>query len=137
MISPTHTPLSAAPSLEALVVDDDEDLVHLMSRLVTREGFRVHKALNGAKALAQLPGITPQVVFLDIGLPDQSGYDLCKQLRLSPTTAGSYIEAVTGRDEPGDLVREANSGFDRHVSKPMTPAVLHNIRETVRLGQGG
>ncbi|MCB9164005.1 MAG: response regulator [Flavobacteriales bacterium] len=136
MIKPTGTTGTAAPTkLVALVVDDDEDLVYTMSHLVARKGFQVHNALNGAKALAKLPAITPQVVFLDIGLPDQSGYDVCKQLRQSPAGAEAYIVAVTGRDEPGDLLREANSGFDQHVTKPMTPAALNQILETVRIRQ--
>ncbi|MEZ4791696.1 MAG: response regulator [Flavobacteriales bacterium] len=128
----TNIAHSTEGHLTALVVDDDADILQLMAGLLERRGYSVRVARTGSQAMAMV-GFTPLVVFLDIGLPDLNGYDVCKHLRSSPECANAYIVAVTGRDEPNDLLREANAGFDRHVSKPMATAELDAIFEILRV----
>lgn len=122
-----------AMPLTALVVDDNQDLANTMCLLLQRKGLQAHKAYTGRDALALLARMRPNVVFLDIGLPDQSGYDVCKQLRQTAGGAQAYVVAVTGHDDPDDVMKAANSGFDRHVAKPMSLATLQEILHAVRI----
>jgi DNA-binding response OmpR family regulator len=73
------------------------------------------------------------VIFLDIGLPDLSGYDVCMEMRARDWGGHAFIVAVTGRDEPEDMIRSAHTGFDRHVGKPMDFGTLQRILHTVSM----
>lgn len=117
--------------VRALVVDDGADVALTLSLLLKRLGYDVQAAYNAEEAFQKASALRPDVVFLDIGLPDLSGYDVCKEMRQSDWGARSFIVAVTGRDEPSDLLRAANSGFDRHVGKPMLFGTLKEILRTV------
>lgn len=110
--------------------------------LLQHQGYSAVVAYHAKEALEKGAALRPDVVFLDIGLPDSSGYDVCKDMRQSDWGAKCFIVAVTGRNEPADMIRAANSGFDRHVGKPMSKDTLQEILATVKdraalPGQGG
>ncbi len=98
--------------------------------LLKKLGYTVQIAYRAKEALEKGPVMRPDVIFLDIGLPDLSGYDVCKEIRHSEWGLNAFIVAVTGRNEPADVIRSANSGFDRHVGKPMSYGTLKEILET-------
>lgn len=118
--------------LRALVVDDREDVAMGLAVLLKHLGYAVQVANLAHEALEKGETLQPAVVFLDIGLPDQNGYDVCKEMRGTPWGAKAFIVAVTGRSEAADLLRAANTGFDRHVVKPMG---LGTLREILRIAQ--
>lgn len=127
------TPDSATPTpLRALVVDDREDVAMGLAVLLKHLGHAVQVANLAQEAMQKGERLRPAVVFLDIGLPDQNGYDVCKEMRGTPWGAKAFIVAVTGRSEAADLLRAANTGFDRHVVKPMA---LGTLREILRIVQ--
>ena len=131
---------AAAPILRALIVEDRPDVALGMELLLGRLGHAVLVAHRAEEALLKGAEFQPDVIFLDIGLPDISGYDLCKDLRANQWGSKAYIVAVTGHDEPTDLVRAATTGFDRHVGKPMAMAtlteILEHVQHTVVLSDG-
>jgi DNA-binding response OmpR family regulator len=117
--------------MRALVVDDREDVALGLALLLRRLGHTVQVAYKAQEALKKGADMQPDVVFLDIGLPDRSGYDVCKEMRRSNWGLSAFIVAVTGRNEAEDLIRAAHSGFDRHVGKPMEFHTLQEILHTV------
>lgn len=131
MIDPmSQRPFTAHPPLRALVVDDRDDVAMGLGLLLKKLGYTVQIAYRAKEALEKGPVMRPDVIFLDIGLPDLSGYDVCKEIRHSEWGLNAFIVAVTGRNEPADVIRSANSGFDRHVGKPMSYGTLKEILET-------
>lgn len=121
------------PPLRALVVDDRDDVAMSLAMLLKHLGHTVEVAFNAHEALQKVQDFTPDVIFLDIGLPDLSGHDVCKEIRDSELGLKPYIVAVTGRDEAEDLLRAAHTGFDRHVGKPMPIDTLKEILHTVQM----
>lgn len=123
---------AARSSVRALVVDDRDDVALGLALLLRHLGYTVQVAYDAHEALLKGADLRPDIVFLDIGLPDLSGYDVCKEMRASEWGAEAYIVAVTGRNEAADVIRAANTGFDRHVAKPMEFATLQEVLETVK-----
>jgi CheY-like chemotaxis protein len=78
----------------------------------------------------------PDVVFLDIGMPGISGYDVARQLRASPLGATLTLVAVTGWGQPEDRRRTAEAGFDHHLVKPPEIEAICRILGTLPLGTG-
>jgi DNA-binding response OmpR family regulator len=120
-----------SPQLRALVVDDRVDVAMGLALLLKQQGYDVQMANQAREALEKAGLFLPDVVFLDIGLPDRSGYDVCLEMRQSEWGAKAFIVAVTGRNEAEDLLRAAQTGFDRHVGKPMGFGTLREILRTV------
>ncbi|MEO8733890.1 MAG: response regulator [Flavobacteriales bacterium] len=118
--------------MRALVVDDQPDVAMGLALLLRHLGYNVQVAYQAHEALTKGADFRPDVIFLDIGLPDQSGYDVCKDIRGSEWGMNSFIVAVTGRNEAEDMIRAANSGFDRHVGKPMEPGTLQKVLQAMK-----
>lgn len=115
------------PSMEklnVLVVDDNVDAAESLGLLLEMEGHTTHLAHDGKQALALAPRIKPDIIFLDIGLPDLSGYDVARQLRADPGLQRTMLVALTGWGTQDDRRRSDEAGFDRHLTKPAElPAV--------------
>ena len=87
--------------------------------MLERLGYTVQVAHCAKEALEKGLRFKPDVIFLDIGLSDQPGYDACKDMRRSEWASQAFIVALTGHNELADMIRSANTGFDRHVAKPL------------------
>ena len=127
----TQRSAPAESTMRALVVDDRYDVASGLALLLRKLGYIVEVAYQAHDALEKGAALRPDVVFLDIGLPDRSGYDVCKEMRQSDWGVNAFIVAVTGRNEAEDMIRAAHSGFDRHVGKPMDLSTLQEIVHTV------
>jgi len=79
----------------------------------------MHTALSGAEALTKAAEIKPQVILLDIGLPDMSGYEVAKKLRAG-TTGPLRLIALTGYGQDDDIAKSTEAGFDAHLTKPVS-----------------
>jgi CheY-like chemotaxis protein len=110
-----------------LVVDDDLDTAHSMVRLLRLMGHEVEFAINGIAALGIAQRFLPQVVLLDIGLPDSRGWDVARQLRRIPGLVDARILAITGRTSLDDARRSLDSGCDEHLRKPLSPDELERL----------
>lgn len=128
----TQKNVSAELTMRALVVDDRYDVAMGLAMLLRQLGYIVQVAYQAHEALQKGAALRPDVIFLDIGLPDLSGYDVCKEMRQSEWGVNAFIVAVTGRNEAEDMQRAANTGFDRHVGKPMEFSTLQDILRTVK-----
>lgn len=115
--------------LHVLVVDDNTDAAESLGVLLDIEGHAAHIAHTGAEALQVAQEQPLDVVFLDIGLPDMTGYDVAKRLRMLPSMQKTLLVALTGWGTQDDRQRTREAGFDRHLTKPAElPAVEELLR---------
>ena len=110
---------SAGPQL--LLVEDEESIGTLISAYLEKSGYRVAWVRSGEDALASLDRVRPRMVILDIGLPGQDGFDVCRGIRARSTVP---IVMVTARDEEVDRVAGLEVGADDYVTKPFSPREL-------------
>ncbi|ASG19592.1 MULTISPECIES: phosphate regulon transcriptional regulator PhoB [Nitrospirillum] len=116
-----------------LIVEDEADLVTLLSYNLEKEGFRVLTAGDGEEALLLADEQAPHLVLLDWMLPLMSGLEVCRQMRRNPKTREIPIIMLTARGEEADKVRGLNSGADDYISKPFSPTELvARIRAVLR-----
>jgi CheY-like chemotaxis protein len=121
--------------LRVLVVDDNRDAADTLAVLVKRWGHVPRVAYDGAVALIMAIDETPDVLFVDIGMPEMDGFELARQLRRQIRFADTLLVAVTGwaDQEHRRLWQEA---FDCYLIKPVDPPVLENLlRDRARLGR--
>jgi len=104
-----------------LVVEDEEAIASLVCAYLERDGYRMIWARTGAEGLAAFERELPQLIVLDIGLPDTDGFDLCRQLRARGSVP---IIMLTARDEEADRVAGLEVGADDYIAKPFSPREL-------------
>jgi DNA-binding response OmpR family regulator len=105
----------------ALVVDDDDNTRHSISDAVARAGFEVSTAARGRTALAHLDDVEPDLVLLELSLPDIDGLEVCRRIR---STSDCYIVFVSERQEEIDLLLGLEAGADDFLGKPVSPREL-------------
>lgn len=107
-----------------LVADDDKDAVLSLTLLLREEGYEVRGVHRGADVLQAVFNFAPDVVLLDIGMPQMTGYDVARTLRERYGSARPALIAVTGRTGKSDKQQALAAGFEHHVAKPYEPRVL-------------
>ncbi|TAK62151.1 PAS domain S-box protein [Methylobacter sp.] len=110
---------SSTHKFRILVVDDYADAVESLTMLLQGEGHEVETANCGLKAIEQAQIFHPQIVLLDIGLPDLDGYEVAKRLRTLPETRDAILIALTGYGQTKDWERSQSTGFNYHLLKPL------------------
>jgi signal transduction histidine kinase/CheY-like chemotaxis protein len=126
----TSAPLSTAPftdSLRVLVVDDNRASAETLGMLVEALGHQVDVVFRGRDALTQAGLHSPQVVLLDIDLPDLNGYEVCRRLRQLPTVSEARIVAQTGWGQAEDRRKAFEAGFDDFLVKPVDISRMHEV----------
>jgi DNA-binding response OmpR family regulator len=108
-------------NIKILVVDDEEKIVEVIESYLHKEGFQVFKAYNGRKALELYNDKQPDLIVLDLMLPDISGEDICRQIR---STADTPIIMLTAKVEEENILTGLNIGADDYVTKPFSPRQL-------------
>jgi len=106
--------------LKILIVDDEKDIVELVSFNLEKEGYEVLKAYDGEKAMQLIGSKKPDLVILDLMLPGIHGLEVCKRLRRDPATAQVPIIMLTARGEEIDKVLGLEMGADDYVTKPFS-----------------
>jgi two-component system phosphate regulon response regulator PhoB len=107
-----------------LVVDDEPDLLELVRVNLTQAGYEVETAARGADALELVRRRIPDLVILDLMLPDVSGTQVCRELRSAPATANLPVVMLTARADEVDRVVGFELGADDYVTKPFSPREL-------------
>lgn len=125
---PAQMPMPAMPPQETrggktvrsriLIVDDNAAAAYGLQKLLTHHGHEVRTILTGTEALTAVPLYRPDVVLLDIGLPDKNGYEVARQLRSSGWD--HPIIALTGYGQDTDKLEAKNAGIDHHLVKPVS-----------------
>ncbi len=114
----------ASTARRVLVVDDNEDAASTLADLLEMTGSEVRVANDGMSALRQVQAFRPDFVLLDIGLPDISGYEVARQVRVLKGVRQPVLVALTGWGQQQDKDAAAKAGFDQHWTKPVDPARL-------------
>jgi two-component system, OmpR family, alkaline phosphatase synthesis response regulator PhoP len=119
-----------------LVVEDEHDVAELIRYNLSKEGYDVILAPTGADALKEARASRPDVVLLDIMVPQLNGWEVCRRLKHDADTRNIAVIMVTGRVEEGDKVLGFEMGADDYVTKPFSPReLLARIRAVARRGQ--
>jgi two-component system phosphate regulon response regulator PhoB len=121
-----------------LVVEDEADIRSLVVFNLAREGFRCRTAATGAEAIADARAHRPDLVVLDLMLPEMDGLDVCRRLRADPGLAGIPIIMLTARTDEVDRVVGLEMGADDYVTKPFSPKELvARVRAVLRRTRPG
>ena len=119
-----------------LVVEDERDVAELIRYNLTKEGYDVIVAPTGADAVKRTREVLPDLVLLDIMVPELNGWEVCRRLKQDPDTRNIPVIMVTGRVEEGDKVLGFEIGADDYVTKPFSPReLLARIRAVARRGR--
>lgn len=120
--------------LNILVVDDTPDNLRLLSAMLTTQGYEVRKALNGKMALNACQIILPDLILLDINMPDMDGYEVCQQLKADETTKVVPVIFISALDDVLDKVKAFNVGASDYITKPFhTVEVISRIENQINL----
>jgi len=112
-------------TINILYVEDNPDNMRLVKRALGAKGYTVHEAINGLEGLKKADEISPDVILLDINLPDIDGYEVARRLRQSANTSLHYVPiiAITANALKGDAEKALAAGCDVYMAKPI------NVRE--------
>jgi PAS domain S-box-containing protein len=122
----------AAPGRRILVVDDQADSTDSLALFLRLRGHDVRTAHDGPSALEEIERYRPEVVFLDLGLPGMSGYDVARRARMRTDLDPMRLVALTGYGTDGDRQKTRDAGFDVHLAKPVDPRRLDDLLLTLR-----
>lgn len=109
--------------INILVVDDEEDVVEVVSHFLRQEGYNVDTAFDGQEALSKVDGNTHLMV-LDVMMPNLDGYEVCKHIRSRVETETIPIIFLSAKAEEEDQVRGLMLGADDYLTKPVSPQVI-------------
>jgi two-component system phosphate regulon response regulator PhoB len=116
-----------------LIVEDEADIRDLLAFHLEREGFHVSKARTGPDALRQIKISPPDLVLLDLMLPELDGREVCRRLRQEPSTAAVPIVMLTAKGDEVDRILGLELGADDYIVKPFSPKeVVARVRAVLR-----
>lgn len=107
-----------------LVVDDEPDILEFLSYNLEKEGFQVETAENGKQALEKAKKNHPDIVLLDVMMPEMDGIETCRTMREMPQFEHTIIAFLTARTEDYSQIAGFETGADDYISKPIKPRVL-------------
>ena len=107
-----------------LIVEDEKDVMELIRYNLANEGFNCVAAYNGREALNKAQATLPDLVLLDLMLPEVDGLKVCEKLKSSPQTEHISIVMVTAKSDEADIVTGLELGADDYITKPFSPKVL-------------
>ena len=111
--------------VRVIVVDDQRDVADAVAMLIESLGHEARAVYDGGTALALAREERPDAMFVDIGMPDMTGYELAERVRSDPGLATLHLVALTGYGRDEDRARVAAAGFDLHITKPVTDTDLY------------
>lgn len=110
--------------IKVLVVDDDPSIVKVIRLLLKSRGFEICEALNGASCLETAANEHPDIILLDIMMPDIDGYEVCRHLKANESTADIPVVFVTAKTSEEDMQHGLELGAKAYIKKPFSPRDL-------------
>lgn len=117
--------------MRILAVDDSEDTVRALAKLLELKGYEVQLAFDGRSAIDRAADFRPQVILLDIAMPQITGIDVARSIRQLPELQNTVLVAVTGHGDNETRRQMVEVGFDYLIVKPCQPEELHALLEHV------
>ncbi len=125
-------------SYRILLVDDEPDILEFIGYNLTREGFEVETAANGAIALQKAPDFQPHLVLLDVMMPEMDGMTTCRKLREIPSLNRAIIVFLSARGEDETQLQGFDLGADDYITKPIHPKLLvSRLKAILKRSEGG
>ena len=116
-----------------LLVDDDPDIIEIIQYNLEKEGFKVYTANDGKKAIEMAIKKSPDLIILDVMMPEMDGMETCFQMRNIPELEDTLITFLTARNEDYSHIAGFDAGADDYITKPIKPRVLiSKIKATLR-----
>jgi len=110
--------------IKILLVDDEPDILEIVSYNLSAEGYEVFTAKNGVEAVAKAKKKLPQLIILDVMMPEMDGIEACEIMRNTPELENAIITFLTARGEDYSQVAGFDAGADDYITKPIKPKVL-------------
>ena len=110
--------------VKILLVDDEPDILEIVGYNLKNEGYQVYTANNGLEALKSAKKITPNLILLDIMMPEMDGIETCEKIRTVKSLENTLIAFLTARNEDYSQVAGFDAGADDYITKPIKPKVL-------------
>ena len=107
-----------------LIVDDDDDIRHLLEYNLEKSGFITNVAANGLECLEMVKSYNPDLILLDVMMPGMDGIEVCERIKSDPQNKNIFICFLTARSEDYSQIAGLEAGGDDYVSKPIKPKVL-------------
>ncbi len=111
-------------NFKILLVDDEPDILEIISYNLKSNGFEVFTALNGIKALKKAKSILPDLIILDVMMPEMDGIETCEEIRKIPELNDTIITFLTARSEDYSQLAGFDAGADDYINKPIKPKLL-------------
>lgn len=127
----TQTAQEKAPPCRVLIIDDDEAVAHSTAVLLEALGHQTEIAADGPAGLRAAGQFSPDLIFLDIGLPGMDGYEVARLMREKYPESDFTLVAVTGYGQATDARKALDAGCDRHLTKPVSVAEFEDILQAV------
>ena len=119
-----------------LLVDDEPDILDILSYNLEKEGFIVHAASNGREGVELARKMLPDLILLDVMMPEMDGMETCVQIREEPQLKDTIIAFLTARGEDYSQIAGFDAGADDYIMKPIKPRVLvSRIKALLRRGE--
>ncbi|MEA2101140.1 MAG: response regulator transcription factor [Thermodesulfobacteriota bacterium] len=119
------------------VIDDEPDILHLLSLNLKKAAFEVDTFANAGSFMASLRHTLPDLIILDLMLPDEDGFDVCRELKADPRFESIPIIMLTARVHEADKVSGLELGADDYITKPFSPRELvARVKAVLRRGRG-
>ena len=110
--------------IKILLVDDEADILEIVGYNLSSEGYQVITASNGVEAIEKAKKYKPQLIILDVMMPEMDGIEACEKLRGIPDLSNTIITFLTARGEDYSQVAGFDAGADEYITKPIKPKVL-------------
>ncbi len=114
-----------------LIIEDNEQNMYLLNFLLTKNNYTVYQAFNGHDGFAKAHKYNPNIILLDIQLPDMDGYTICRKLMSNGLPKSTIIIAVTSYAMGGDREKALQSGANGYIEKPIDPDLFVSQMETI------
>ena len=111
-------------NIKILLVDDEPDILEIVGYNLSNEGYQVITAENGAEGVKKAKKEKPQLIILDVMMPEMDGIEACEQIRKMPDLSNTIITFLTARGEDYSQVAGFDAGADDYITKPIKPKVL-------------
>jgi len=112
-----------------IIVDDDQDIATILSHRLTKEGYKVVVAHDGAQGLKLITKNPPSLILLDVMLPEKSGFEVLTQLKMNKITATVPVILLTSRNQESDVLQGLTAGANDYLIKPFSiPELLLRVK---------
>ena len=107
-----------------LLVDDEQDILEFLDYNLSKDGYKIETANNGKKAIKKAVEFRPDLILLDVMMPEMDGVEVCREIREIPDLSNILIAFLTARGEDYSQIAGFEAGADDYISKPIKPRVL-------------